>query len=51
MNINTTKIMKSHWDSDYMGSGKSKNAKRRMKNMFNAKVNRMIDKMLIKIDI
>ena len=44
MKVNTTKIMKSHYDSDYMGSGKSNNAKRRMKNMLNAKVKRMLDK-------
>jgi len=44
MKVNTTKIMKSNYDSDFMGGGKSKNAKRRLKDMFNAKVNRMLDK-------
>lgn len=44
MKVNTTKIMKSHYNSDDMGRGKSNNGKRRMKNMLNAKVNRMLDK-------
>lgn len=50
MKINTTKIMKSNYDSDFMGGGKSKNAKRRLKNMFNSKVNHMIDKIFADTD-
>lgn len=42
MKINTAKIMKSHYDSDYMGGGKSKNTKRRLHNLFKAKVKKAL---------
>lgn len=46
MNINTTKIMKSNYNSSDMGRGKNKNGKRRMKNFLQAKVNHTLDKII-----